>query len=376
MKIAIDTSPLKERGIVQHRVRGTGFYIENLKKSLIKYYPQHKYIFFTQHQSGAGFTRGEKLPKDVDLVHYPYFEPFFLTLPILNNHKTVVTVHDLTPLVFPKEFPIGVKGKFKWEIQKRALKNADNIITDSGCSKKDIVKFTGISEEKISVVYLAAGEEFRQVQSSTLRLRPAPDGAGLRSGQEFKIQSLRNKYSLPEKFVLYVGDVTWNKNLPRLVEGIQKINVTLVMAGSALVRKEFDQFNPWNQDLLKVQKLARGDKRIIILGFVSTEDLVALYNTATVFAMPSLYEGFGLPLLEAMSCGCPVLTTKEGSIPEVAGKAAYNVDAYDTNDIANGIGEVYFNQKLQKELSQKGLMQAKKFSWKKTAENTVNVYER
>ena len=190
------------------------------------------------------------------------------------------------------------------------------------------------------------------------------------------LASIREKYKLPEKFVLYVGDVTWNKNLPRLIEAIKKINLTLVMVGSALVQKEFDHLNPWNQDLLKVQKQVENDKRIIRLGFIPTKDLVALYNLAAVFVMPSIYEGFGLPILEAMSCGCPVVTTKEGSVPEVAGSAAYYVDAYDINDIANGIGEVYFNQKLQKELSQKGVMQAKNFSWEKTAGETMNVYER
>lgn len=342
MNIAIDVSPIKNESLLKHRVRGTGFYIENLKRAIQQYYPDNQYTFF---------VRGEKLSKDIDLVHYPYFEPFFRTLPIIKKYKTIITVHDLTPLVFPKYFSIGIKGSVKWQIQKLALKSADSIITDSECSKNDIIKHTEVSPSRIHVVHLAASGEFKQVKS------------------------LREKYVLPDKFVLYVGDVTWNKNLPRLVEAVKKINVTLVMAGSALVQNDFDRSNPWNQDLLKVQKMVENDKRIIRLGFVPTEDLVSIYNLATVFAMPSLYEGFGLPILEAMSCGCPVVTTKEGSIPEVAGDAAHYVDAYDINEIANGIGEVYFNQKLQKELSQMGLKQAQKFSWRKTAEETVKVYK-
>lgn len=358
MNIAIDISPLEDSGVLSHRVRGTGFYIENLKKSLLKYYPKNKYSFF---------IRGEKLSDNINLVHYPYFEPFFLTLPFFKKQITAVTVHDLTPLVFKKYFPSGVRGKMKWQIQKMALKSADAIITDSESSKKDVIKYTGLPSSKIHTVYLAAGEEFKQVQSSTLRLR---------SGREFKVQSLKEKYNLPEKFVLYVGDVTWNKNLPRLVEAVKQINVTLVMVGSALVQKKFDPTNPWNQDLLKVSKSTEGDKRIIKLGFVPIEDLVGIYNLATVFVMPSLYEGFGLPILEAMSCGCPVVTTKEGSMPEVAGNAAYYVNPYDINDIANGIGEVFFSQKLQNELSQKGLKQTRKFSWKETARKTTSVYEK
>lgn len=349
MDIALDVTPLKNSKSIVHRVRGTGFYIENLKGSLLRYFPNNKYIFF---------TRGEKLPRNIDLVHYPYFEPFFLTLPVFSKYKTVVTVHDLTPLVFPKEFPSGLKGRVKWEIQKQALRNADDIITDSVSSRNDIIEYAAINSSKIHVIYLAASREFKKMEKSSI------------------LGSIREKYKLPEKFVLYVGDVTWNKNLPRLVEAVKRINATLVMVGSALVQKDFDRLNSWNQDLLKVQKLVELDKRIIRLGFVPQEDLVSLYNTATVLAMPSLYEGFGLPVLEAMSCGCPVVTTKEGSLKEVAGDAAYFVGAYDIDNIASGIKRVFEDKSIQKSLTEKGLTHAKKFAWKKTVEEIVRVYER
>ncbi len=344
MKIAIDTSPL-ETG---HKVRGAGFYLENLKRALVKYYPQNEYKFF---------TRGEKLPENVDLVHFPYFEPFFLALPIYKKYLTVVTVHDLTPIVFKKHFPRGLRGEIKWQMQRYALKKANAIITDSNCSKKDIVKHVGVPAEKVSVVYLAAGEEFKII-----------------SNQQSIVSNLREKYSLPEKFVLYVGDVTWNKNLPRLIEAIKSINVPLVMVGKALVSEDFDRNNPWNRDLVRVQNLAKNDKTIIKLGFISTEDLVGVYNLATVFAMPSLYEGFGLPILEAMSCGCPVITTKEGSLGEVAGDAALYVDGYSKESIAKGISEVFENPILQKKLLQEGLKRVNEFSWKKTAFDTLKVY--
>ena len=169
--------------------------------------------------------------------------------------------------------------------------------------------------------------------------------------------------------------MTWNKNLPRLVKAAQKAEVPLVMVGKALINKDIDASNPWNKDIVAVQNLIKNDKSIICPGFVSTEELVLLYNMATVFIMPSLYEGFGLPIVEAMSCGCPVVTAKEGSLPEVAGEAAFYVDGYSIDAIANGIKEVFFNTNLQKQLSEKGLQQAKKFSWKKTAEQTVAVYD-
>jgi len=354
MNIAIDISPLKSGHYLQHRVRGTGFYLENLKKSLQKYYPENKYIYF---------NKGDLLDGKIDIVHYPYFEPFFLTLPLFNKYKTAVTVHDLTPFMFPKEFPSGLKGKIKWQIQKFALRSTSQIITDSESSKKDIIKHAGINDSKISVVYLAASEEFQKCQMSSIR--QAQD----------KCQMLRKKYGLPDKFVLYVGDVTWNKNLPRLIEAVRKINTPLVMVGNALVKENVDLSNPWNKDFTKVLELIDKDKNIILLGFISREELVLLYNIATVFAMPSLYEGFGLPILEAMSCGSPVVTSKEGSIPEVAGDSAFYINAYDSDNIAKGIKAIYENKDLQEKYSTKGLIQAKKFSWKKTAEETVKVYE-
>ena len=335
---------------LKHRVRGTGFYFENLKRSLLKNFPNSYY-----------FVDSLRNLPDVSIVHYPFFEPFFLTLPIFLNKKIVVTVHDLTPLVFPKYFPAGLRGRIKWQIQKIALKNADAIITDSQNSMTDILKSVGIREDKVYVIYLSAGEEFR-------KLKIAQKGPDL----ELKI---KKRYGLPDRFALYVGDVTWNKNLPRIVEAIKKANIPLVLVGKALIESEYDRSNPWNQDLEIVQKAIENDKLFTRAGFVNDEDLPILYNLATVFVMPSLYEGFGLPILEAMSCGCPVVTSREGSIPEVAGDAAFYVDPYSTDSIAGGIKKVFNDKNLQSELSTKGLKRAKLFSWKKTAQETLKVYE-
>ncbi|MBI4089350.1 MAG: glycosyltransferase family 4 protein, partial [Candidatus Levybacteria bacterium] len=133
--------------------------------------------------------------------------------------------------------------------------------------------------------------------------------------------------------------------------------------------------NPWNQDLVKVKDLVKNNKSVFVLGFVENKDLVALYNMATVFAMPSLYEGFGLPILEAMSCGAPVVTSREGSIPEIAQEAALYVDAYSVESIAEGLSKVFKDTKLQKKMSEEGIAQSNKFSWEKTAEKTMKVYE-
>lgn len=347
MKIAMDVSPLETGNFLQHRVRGTGTYIRSLKQSLLEFFPENSYTFFSNRKN---------ISKDCDIVHIPYFEPFFLTLPLFNKYTTVVTVHDLTPLVFPKYFPSGIKGKVKWMIQKSRLQRVGTIITDSFASKHDIIKFVGVPPENVHVVYLAAGESFRQVE-------------------EKKQHAVRKKYTLPEKFVLYVGDVTWNKNLPRLLDAVSMLGVHLVMVGGALTEHMSDLDNPWNSDLRVVREKIANNPRIIPLGFVSDEDLVSIYNTAAVFAMPSLYEGFGLPILEAMSTGCPVVTTKQGSIEEVAGDAAIYVDAYIIDSIAEGIKKVFSNKKMRSELVDKGLQQTKKFTWEKTAKETLQVYK-
>lgn len=344
MKIAIDVSPLQN----DNKVRGVGFYLENLKNALVKYYPQNEYIFF---------QRGEKLPKDLGLVHFPYFEPFFLARSIYKKYKTVVTVHDLTPIVFPSLFPRGIKGEIMWQMQKFSLKKANAVITDSNSSKNDVIKFTGIPSVKIHVVFLAASENFKPLNKTLL------------------LRRIRVKYGLPEKFVLYVGDVTPNKNLPRLLDAVTDLKIPIVMVGKSLVSENYDKTSSWNHDLNRVNELAKGNKNIIRLGFIPNEDLAGVYNLATVFTMPSLYEGFGLPILEAMACGCPVVTTKEGSLCEVANEGVYYVDAYNVESIKEGIKKVFNDKKLQEELSRKGLENAKKFSWKKTAEETLNVYK-
>lgn len=343
MRIAIDISPLTSGNFLQHRVRGTGSYLRNLKDSLVRYFPENDYIFF---------KKGEKIPERVEVTHYPYFEPYFITLPIKKSGKTVVTVHDLTPLVFRDKFPAGIKGVTKWVIQKMLLSRTDAIITDSFSSKKDIINFTKIPDNKIHVVYLAAGEEFRPRNKKIIK-----------------------KFEIPEFFLLYVGDVTWNKNLPNLIRAVSKSGHHLVIAGKAFKDTEYDRSNPWNQDLLISQSLTNNNNKIIPIGFVETEDLVDLYNMAQAFIMPSFYEGFGLPALEAMQSGCPVITSNRGSLEEICQGAAYFVDPNNVDSIKKGIDEVMKSPKLREKLSKKGLKQAKKFTWKKTANETLEVYK-
>lgn len=322
MRIAINTLPLSSG----HKNRGIGIYTKNLIDNLTKFDKKNQYIFFENINQ----------LKDVDLVHYPFFDPFFLTLPINKPFPTVVTVHDLTPIVFSKHYPRGIKGEIKWQIQKYSLINSTHIITDSQNSKKDIVKILNITPDKVSVVYLAVSDNFKPLEKGKW------------------ISKIKDKYNLKNDFVLYVGDVNYNKNIPGLFKAFSLLNnkdLDLILVGNA-------KFN--------APTYAK------TLGFVPESDLAKLYNLAKVLCLPSFYEGFGLPVLEAMSCGCQVVTSNNSSLSEIGGEAVFYCDPYSPNDIAEKIQTAINSPKNNSIL----LSKSHKFSWKKTAEETIKVYEK
>lgn len=275
MKIAIDVSPISKNSDSAHKVRGVGSYINLLVENLPKFDKSNEYVFIED----------KKFPSEVDLIHYPYFDPFFITLPLYSNKKFVVTVHDLTPLVYPAHFPAGIKGKARWLVQKSLLRQAKVVIADSNSSKKDVERIVGINPDKVRTIYLAADEKFVRLKTEDLR-------------------NVSKKFNLPEKFLLYVGDATWNKNLPKLVDAVKKTKYPLVMVGKVWPPAQRApgpegeiSNNPWNRDLIDVHKHIDDDEQFVRLGFVETEDLVRIYNLAAALIMPSIYEGFGLPIL-------------------------------------------------------------------------------
>ncbi len=348
MRIGIDISPISTKSTSQHKVRGVGAYINLLKEHLPVEDKKNEYLFIED----------KKIPKDIDLLHFPYFDPFFLTFPLIKKKKTVITIHDIIPLAHGKEFPAGIKGNLKWQINKRILLSADGIITDSKASRNALNKLLNYPNEKTYVVPLGVSSDFKKIKLSN-----------------FDIKTIKEKYSLPDRFLMYVGDVTWNKNLPRLIEAINLIhNIPLVMVGRAITEKEFDKSNSWNRDRNYLIKNTE-NKLFHKLGFVPTTDLIMLYNLADALVMPSLDEGFGLPALEAMSCGCPVIISHEGSLPEVGGEAALYVDAYSTENIKKTLEKVWTDSELRKRLSTKSIEQSRKFSIEKMIRDTVSAYE-
>ncbi len=345
--VGFDVTPLH----TGHKVRGIGFYTKRLLKALENL---DKDIKVRGLKSAQEINR-----QDYDLLHIPYFDPYFRTLPWpwKINKPLIVTIHDMIPVKYPQQYPAGVKGNLNWQFQKLLLKQVDFIITDSFASKYDIADLTGYSADRIYVTHLAAGKQFKQLPANSSKLK---------AGKE--------KYNLPEQFCLYVGDVNWNKNIPSLVNACEKINLPLVIAGKQAVEPNFDHNHPENQDLVWLQQKAAKSKLVNLTGFVSIEDLVALYNLAVVYVQPSFDEGFGLPVLEAMACGCPVISSNYGSLPEVVGDAGIKVKP-SSDSLAEAIEAVVKDRKKQQELSQKGLKRANKFSWDKTAQKTSQVYK-
>lgn len=342
IKVGIDTSPLNN----QNAFRGVGRYTKNLIEEIKK-----------NHEIEVIGGNWKDIQAKVDLIHFPYFDLFFHTLPLIKKKKTVVTVHDCIPLVFPEYYPLGIKGKISFILQKISLKTVDGVITDSNSSKKDIVQFLNYPEEKIKVVYLAADSRYKKITI-----------------EEKKKSEVRKKYGLNEKFGLYVNDVNYNKNLPGLIKAFNEIKDEMQLV---LVGKAFENQNlPEGKNILNLINTLNISAKVKILGFVPDEDLIFLYNMTEVYCQPSFYEGFGLQILEAMACGAPVITGNNSSMPEVAGEAGILVNSNDVHDIAEGIRKVISNQILRSKMIKLGFEQAKKFSWIETAEETIKCYEK
>lgn len=335
---------------IDSRVRGGGFYAERLYTSL-----QNISDLKVEWQN---FSVNPKTYEKYDLVHFAYFDPFALTLPPVRLTKTVVEIHDLIPLKFPEHFPLGRKAKVIWPVQKRILKSVNAITTLSEASKKDITEITKYPREKIQVVYLAADPAFKRVSDKNY------------------LERIKKKYHLQQKFVLYVGGVNWNKNLITLVIACQKNGVNLVLVGKEFLREDVDFSHSELEPFREVLQIIKNDQRVQRLGFVPTEDLVGIYNLASVYVQPSVYEGFGLPILEAMSCGLPVICGRNSSLPEIAGDAATYADVKDFKDLSIKILEALkFSSSEKSKVAENSIKQSQKFSWQKTAEKTYEVYQ-
>lgn len=353
---------------------GVGRYTRNLLDNLAKIDSRNEYILFCYQQSKGlipvadnfifrpvtqpVFSMSSQLSwaRDVSRAELSIFHSPSYVVPLLFSQNSVVTMHDLIPLLFPDNLQTKAAQISYISMIRLAVKRSSRIIAVSEHTKSDLVQHLGVPEEKLTTIYEAAEGNYRVINDTE------------------KIEQALRHYGVKKPYFLWVGNYKPHKNVVRLIEAFSKLqkkekldDLSLVLVGPR------DKRFPEAPKL--ISKLGMED-RIRQTGFVLEEDLVCLYSAATAFVLPSLYEGFGLTVLEAMACGTPVICSNSSSLPEVAGEAACFIDPNDSESITIAMKRILDDSMLSEALSKKGLKQAGKFSWMKTAQQTLAVYER
>ena len=279
-------------------------------------------------------------------------------LPLYCDVKKVVTIHDLKYLKYPhffKDFS-RIKAKYLEYIMKKGVEKANKIIAVSQSTKKDIINILGIDKDKIRVIYEASNFVMYSQQNNNM-----PN------------EEIIEKYAIKKPYFLYVGEKRPHKNIEGLIEAFaifkekyDQWDTSLVIAGK--------QYSGYQDYIKKAEKLGVIDL-LIFTGFIPNEHLKPIYTQAEALLFVSFYEGFGIPILEAMECGIPVITSNISSMPEVAGDAALLVDPGNIQKIASKMNELMKSDSLKKQMIEKGLKRNRQFSWKSTARETLQVYE-
>ncbi len=361
------------RGITLYNGSGIGTYTANLLKELIAIDKKNKYTIFW-----AGNNYDEFKGPNTNIVltskkHGMFYENFYHPNYLQNNDidlhhipqngiglskdypvPCVVTIHDLIPYIMPETCGKGYLTRFLKDMP-YIIENSKGIFTVSEYSKKDILKFfPNFPEDKIFVTPLAANSSFYPMEKCICN------------------KFLKDKYDIDFPFILYIGGFSSRKNVRELIISFKDIYSTLkskyklVLCGS--IKDEGEKLKEFCKEL-------GVEDNVIFTGFVPDEDLPYFYNGCSLFVYPSLYEGFGLPPLEAMSCKAPVITSNSTSIPEVTKDCALLIDPFNKDELSSSILQVLTSSSLSEELSEKGYKNSKTFTWTKTAELTLKAYE-
>ncbi len=381
LRIILDTRRVADFGI--------GTYIRNLVRSLAKLDQTNHYTLITPTSPVPEFAG---LPSNFETAPYQrkgrsgfaqMGYTFFLrqftadlhhiplnAVPLLMPKPYVVTIHDMSTLLFADQK--GYRNNLRMFYLRRGLLRADRVLAVSSATRRDVETVLGIPPKRVQVVYNAPDPAFCQ---------PAPPPTALPGERQYgyppEIQRVLDRYQIHYPFLLYVGRTNPQKNIPRLVEAFAVLrgemrdhllykDLRLIIIGDEISK---------NPALRQAVIQSRVEDVVRFLGFVPIETLRAFYQAASAFVFPSLYEGFGLPPLEAMACGTPVVCSNVSSLPEVVGDAAMVVNPENVFDIARGMREILLNNDLRAGFIERGLQQLGRFSWERTAAQVLQAYE-
>lgn len=287
----------------------------------------------------------------VDILHCPYFAS-----PLVPLFPTVVTIHDVIPLIL-KEYAWRRQTRLYNALVSAAAKRAQAIIAVSQCSKRDIERTLRIPSERIHVIGNAVDESFHPITDSWL------------------LAAVRERYNIGERYILYFGGFDLRKNVHRIIRAYAQLPPSLRATYQLVVAGRLHHLgHPLYPDPRPLVRELGLDEQVIFTGQIREQDKAPLYSGATVFLFPSLYEGFGMPVLEAMACGTPVLTSNVSALPEVVGDTGVLVNPYEVEAIAEALGQLLDDERFRRELGERALARARVFNWRQVAEQTVQVY--
>lgn len=346
-----------------------GHYTEQLVTHLAQVRPEWEFTLFSnrplarQTAPGVSLANGYfprsrwlwmqlKLPGAIrqtrpDLCHFPNN-----SAPVWHVRPYVATIHDASLFLYRRHHPWSRLLALRLLLPLVA-RQATAVITDSEAARADLVRVLHLPPDKVHAIHLAVADAFQPMTEATERER------------------LQKKYNLPAQFILYVGAIEPRKNIRRLIQALSRAHQMGAMAHLCLVGPNGRLLDELQQEAAQVGLSGF----IHYLGYVPQADLPGLYSLATVFAFPSLYEGFGLPPLEAMACGTPVLTSRQTAMEEVCGEAAWLVDPHDVAEMAAGLHTLLTDASQREMLRERGRQRVKQFTWAQTAEKTAVVYE-
>ena len=378
IRVAVNATVINEK-----EKTGIALFALNLLNSLQKLDQANRYDIFTLTGSDTGLINGANFkirPLPGFIRHLPYLNQWMIwyawyytghscqlsamkpgvllsldfDVPLYNKCPSVCMIYDLTPLIFKDMFPLHFRVRYRWQLN-HAAGNAAKIIAISEDSKKDIVNYLGVDPQKVIVAYPGFDSRLFKPESDLQ-----------------KVQKFKEKYALGDQYILFMGAWNARKNIIRIIEAFELlknehgIKHKLVLAGK----------RAWKDEIIFEKiKSSPFNSEIIIPGYLPYESVPVLMSGADMFIFPSLHEGFGIPPLEAMACGTPVITSGVSSLPEVVGDAGLLVDPYNVSDIASAMYRLISEPGLRETMIGKGLERARLFSWERTARTVLSVLE-